>query len=280
MNAQRSGFHARYGPWGVVVGAAQGLGAEFSRQLAARGLNVAMVALEQDELRALSDELQRRYGIETRPVVGDITTSATQSELAEAMRGDQVGILIYNAALAVRGLWLDTRLEDQLRMVDTNVRSPLLLLREFVPAMAARGRGGVILLSSMSGLQGSPVLATYAATKAFTLNLALSLWDELKPLGVDVTALVPGATDTPGFRESAPRANRLTPKPQQVGPVVDGALAALGSRPVVIPGVANKAGSVLFSRLLPRRSAAKLMGRTMRGMYAADIATEAPLVQQ
>ena len=275
MSIDRGRFGAKYGPWAVVIGAAQGLGAEFSRQIAELGVSVVMVALEDDELGALGGALRSRYGVETRTVVGDITARETQDQLVSVTSQLGVGLVVYNAGLAVRGLWLDTSSSDHMRMIETNVRSPVLILREFVPAMAARGRGGIVLLSSMSGLQGSPVLATYAATKAYTLNLALSLWDEFRPLGIDVTALVPGATDTPGFRESSPRTNRLTPKPMRVEPVVKAALEALGSRPAVVAGATNKAASVLFSRMLPRRISTIFMGRTMRSMYRDDAAPHA-----
>jgi uncharacterized protein len=128
------------------------------------------------------------------------------------------------------------------------------------------------LLSSMSGLQGCPMVATYAATKAFILNLAESLWDEWRPLGVDVTALIPGSTDTPGYRESVPRATRLTPKAMAVEPVVAEALNALGSRPSVIPGRVNKLAGFFVGRIMPRPRSVAFMGRTMREMYPNEMA--------
>ena len=118
------------------------------------------------------------------------------------------------------------------------------------------------------------MVATYAATKAFTLNLAESLWDEWRSAGVDVTALVPGPTDTPGFRASAPRPTRGTPTPMSVEPVVREALAALGTRPWVIPGRMNKILGFTFSRVIPRRRAVGFMGRTMRAMYGKRDARE------
>lgn len=261
--AQGRGFAARYGPWAVVVGAGQGIGAEFCRQLAARGLNLVVVALEDDELRSLAASLT----VETRVVVGDIMAPDVLRSVAEATQSLDVGLLVYNAALSTTEAWLDTPIERHLAIVDVNVRGPLILMDHFVRPMITRGRGGVILLSSMSALQGSPMVATYAATKAFTLNLAESLWDEWRRGGVDVTALVPGPTDTPGFRSSAPRPTRGTPEPMPVEPVVAEALAALGSRPSVIPGRMNKILGVTMSRLVPRHRAVAFMGRTMRAMY-------------
>jgi len=273
VTASGETFAEKYGPWAVVIGAGEGLGAEFSRQLASKGLNLAMVALEDDELKTLARSLEAQHSIETRPVVGDITTPEVVSQLASTTESYEVGLVVYNAGLAVRGLWLDTPFSRHLEMIDLNVRGPLTLLNNYVPAMAQRGHGGVILLSSMSGLQGSPVFATYAATKAFTLNLAESLWDEWRTLGVDVTALVPGPTDTPGYRKSAPRPTRLTPKPMDVEPAVCEALDALGSRPSVVPGRTNKTTGFLLSRMLPRRVSVAFMGRTMRRMYPSDHTT-------
>jgi short-subunit dehydrogenase len=198
-------------------------------------------------------------------VVGDIST--VFDELVAATEDLEVGLLVHNAALSVRGPWLATPLERHLHMVDVNVSAPLRLIEHFVPAMAARGRGGVILLGSMAGLHGTPLLATYAATKAFTINLAESLWAEWRPSGVDITAVVPGAVDTPGYRASAPR-TRIAPMP--AGPVVAAALRALGRRPWVIPGATNAFAGLVLSRVLPRRLGVRLMGRTMRAMYGQD----------
>jgi len=258
---------SKYGPWAVVIGAGQGLGAEFCRRLAARGLHLVMVALEDAELRELAETLEGRYGIQARVVVGDITTEDVLARLAAITEGLEVGLVVYNAALSIRAPWLEVPLQRQLAAVDLNVRGPLILLDRYVPAMVARGRGGVILLSSMSALQGSPLLATYAATKAFTLNLAETLWEEWRPYGVDVTALVPGPTDTPGYRASAPRDTRMTPPPMPVEQAVTAALGALGKRPWVIPGRTNKIAGLVLSRLLPRKAAVGFMGRTMRAMY-------------
>jgi short-subunit dehydrogenase len=259
-------FAERYGPWAVVIGAAQGIGAEFGRQLAARGLHLVLVALEED-LHKFAAELERDHGVLTQVIVGDITDPVTLSQLDTVTEKLEIGLLVYNAGLAVRGPWLDTRLERHLAMVDVNVRGPLRLIDWFVPAMASRGRGGVILLSSMSGLHGTPLLATYAASKAFLLNLAESLWEEWRPSGVDITALVPGSTDTPGYRASSPRATRLSPKPMPVTPVVAAALAALGARPWTIPGRTNRISGLVLSRLLPRRVTVRVMGATMRAMF-------------
>lgn len=251
----------------MVVGAAQGLGAEFCRQLAARGLNLVMVALDDDELLTLASRLESEHGVRVRTVAGDVTRAEVLARLAAATTGLEVGLLVHNAALASRTPFLDTPIDVHLAAVRLNVTVPLRLIDRFVPAMTRRGRGGVILLGSLAGLHGTPLLATYSATKAFIVTLAEALWDEWRPSGVDVIALIPGPTDTPGYRASAPRRTRFTPPPMPPTPVVTAALAAIGTRPWTIAGRTNRFTGFLLTRVLPRRVAVRLTGRTMRTMF-------------
>jgi short-subunit dehydrogenase len=132
--------------------------------------------------------------------------------------------------------------------------------------MAQRGRGGIILMSSLAGTQGTPLVATYAATKAFNLVLGESLWDELRGHGVSVLACRAGATRTPAFERSKP-----APSPTPVmdaGPVAEQALDALGKVPSMVPGVLNGATAFFMQRVMPRRAAVATMGKATRKMYA------------
>jgi len=130
--------------------------------------------------------------------------------------------------------------------------------------MAARGRGGIILMSSLTGSQGTPLVATYAATKAFNLVLAEGLWDELKERGIDVLACRAGATRTPGFEASKPASGAPLMEP---GPVVAETLAALGRGPSVVPGALNRIAALLMGHALPRRAAVHVISRMTRRMY-------------
>jgi short-subunit dehydrogenase len=135
--------------------------------------------------------------------------------------------------------------------------------------MAARGRGGLLFMSSMSALQGSPLVATYAATKAFGLVLAEGLWEELRGQGIDVLAFCAGATRTPNYEASRPaKASRLAPAVMEPAAVAAEALACLGKTPSAIAGRGNRVGSFIMHRLLSRRLAVQIMGRTTRSMYS------------
>lgn len=262
------GFRSRYGPWAVVAGASEGLGAQFAGQLAAKGLNIVAVARRQELLDRLAEEIAGAHGVEVRTVALDLAAPDAAATLREHTRDLEVGLVVYNAALSAIGSFLESDLADQLRMLDINCRMPLILAHEFGREMVARGRGGLLLVSSMSGMQGSPLIATYAATKAFDTVLGEGLWAELRGSGVDVLAFCAGATRTPNYESSKPRKlSRFAPAVMEPAEVAAEALAALGTAPSAIAGRGNRIGALLMGRLLPRRWAIEIMDRTTRSMY-------------
>jgi short-subunit dehydrogenase len=228
--------------------------------LAGRGLNLVAVARRAEPLEAVAERIRTTRGVEVRTLPADLAEPTFPDALAAATGDIEVGVGVYNAAYSFVAPLLDRPPEDALRVVDVNVRGPLLFVHQLAPAMVQRGRGALVLMSSLAGNQGSPGLAAYAASKAFTTSLAESLWAELKPSGVDVLACVGGAVRTPGYAGAASR-----DAPGTLGPevVVEAALAALGKGPVVTPGTTNKLASFALRRVLPRRSAVKIMGRSI-----------------
>ncbi len=264
-------FRSRYGPRALVAGGSVGLGAEWARQLAARGLDLVVVAESDDPLKAHCEALAREYGVDVRSAVIDLADAdvldRVQAELGEL----EIGLLVYNAAQSYVGNFLDQDLDGKLRTLDVNCRGPLLLAHHFGRAMAERGRGGIVLMSSLSCLQGTPLVATYAATKAFNLILGEALWEELRHLGVDVLTVIAGAMRTPGWEQTRPDQSRFSPPVMEVEPVVREALGALGRTPSIVPGRANRWSARLLSRLLPRKRAVETMGRSMRSLYADQV---------
>ncbi|MFO0762423.1 MAG: SDR family NAD(P)-dependent oxidoreductase [Byssovorax sp.] len=260
-----STFVDRYGPWALVAGASQGLGAEFSRKLAARGLNLLLVARGAPALDGLAAEIRAAHPVEVRTAAIDLARADLGEQVKALAAGLDVGLVVYNAAAAHVGAFLDQSLASKLAIVDVNCRGPLVVLDALLPPMVERGRGGVILMTSLAASQGSPLLATYAASKAFDLVLGEGLWHELRPKGIDVLACRAGATRTPAYEKSNP-----APGPSPVmepGPVVDEALAALGKTPSFVPGAFNKAATFFMNHLLPRRTAVTIMGNASHKMY-------------
>jgi short-subunit dehydrogenase len=259
-----SRFQEKYGPWAVIAGASAGLGEAFARGLAARGLHLVLLARRQAALEVLAAQLRTQYGVEVRLEAMDVGGPDLGPRVARLAAGIEVGLLVYNAAHSVIGPFLENPLEQQLRVIDVNCRGPLTLAHELGGAMARRGRGGIVLMTSLAGSQGGPLLASYAASKAFNLVLAEGLWAELGPRGVDVIACRAGATRTPGYASSNPKKSiRL----MDVGPVVEETLAALGRKPSLVPGALNRLAAFVLVRLFPRRTAIWLMGRATRQLY-------------
>ncbi len=259
-------WRQRYGAWAVIAGASEGLGAAFARALAARGHDLVLVARREPLLAQLASELAAAHHVEARPLALDLADPATVPAIALATRELEVGVLVYNAALSPIAPFLEVPLEEHLRVLEINCRAPTLLTRALGEPMRARGRGAILLMSSMMALQGSVLISHYAATRAFNLVLAEGLWSELREAGVDVLACCPGATRTPSYFGSQPRRGRFAAPEQEPEAVVAEALAALGRGPSTVTGRFNRVVALL-QRLLPRRTAVELMSRTVRQMY-------------
>jgi short-subunit dehydrogenase len=261
-------FKARYGSWGIVAGASEGIGATYAEELAARGLNLILIARRAELLRSLASKLSEEYKIETKINALDLADPKAAEQIAEEIKGLEIGLLVYNAAFSAVGPFLERTLDDHIKEINTNAFTPLKLVYLFAEKMLARGRGGIILMSSLSAFQGSAYISTYAATKAFNIVLAEGLWEEWRESGVDVLVCVSGAVKTPNYVASEPaRTGGLGDMTMTPDQVVGEALNALGKGPYVIPGRVNRISSLIMRHLLPRKAAVKFMGRILRGMY-------------
>ena len=266
MSCSAALFRAKYGPWAVVAGASQGLGEEYARQLAARGLHVVLVARRAQLITELAQEFTATYGAQTR-VIGLDLARADAAEVMERETADlEIGFLVYNAALSVIGRFFDGELVDHARELAINCQAPMMLTHTLGRKMAERGRGGIVLMSSLSATMGSSLIANYAATKAYNQVLAEGLWEEMRTYGVDVMACCASAVTTPNYLASAP--NRTSPGTMTPAAVVKETLAALGTTPSFIPGRTNRISAFALRRLLPRKLAIQTMGGVMRSMYS------------
>ena len=257
-------FRGRYGPWALIAGASEGLGAEFAAQLAARGLNVVLIARREEPLNTLSAQLKSTHAVEVRALPLDLAREDIGHVVSEATGDIEIGLLVYNAALSMIGPYLEIPLEDHLRELAVNCRAPMTLAYLLGLPMLKRGHGGILLMSSLGGAQGSALIVNYTATKAYNRLLAEGLWDELREHGVDVLAPCPPAVQTPGYLASAPRGPMAAMTPQAV---VRESLAALGKGPALIPGWNWRLAGLFMERVLPRKSAIRLISRVTRRMY-------------
>ena len=257
-----STFAERYGPWAAVLGAAQGIGLALAGEIARRGVSVLAVDVREDLLGAAVSELGGAAPVEARGLVLDLAAADVAERLAAIDL--PLGLVVHTAMLALVGPFLDEKLERHERALHVGCRSALAASFVLGRRLVAQRRGGLILTSSGAGFVGTGWVAAYSAAKAYDLALAEALWWEWKPHGVDVLALCPGATSTPGMLGNAPKLGAdAMARPEQVARE---ALDALGQGPVCIPGEDNRRARAALEEL-PRRQLVELMGEQTRKMF-------------
>jgi short-subunit dehydrogenase len=201
LSAER--MRTKYGPWAVIAGASEGTGAEYARQLAAVGIHCLLVARRAEPLGKIAQELSEKYRVQARVLSVDLSAPDAAQRMKNAVVDVEVGLYVSNAGADSTGLhFLDVPLERSHRLINMNVATVVDAVYAFAPAMKARGRGGIVLMSSGAALGGQPRLAMYSGTKAFELNFGESLWIELRKSGVDVLTVAAPAMDTPVLREA------------------------------------------------------------------------------
>lgn len=257
----------RYGPWAVVTGASDGIGRATSLELSREGFNVVLVARRRARLEALAQELESEHEVKTHVIAADLGTKEGTRLVLRDTEGMEVGLLVAAAGFGTSGAFVDAELEIELDMLEVNCGSLLELSLAFSKRFASRGRGGIVLLSSLVGFQGVPRAAHYAATKAYVQSLAEGLSHELRPLGVDVVASAPGPVES-GFAQRANMRLGSALHPEQVARET---VAALGRKRVVRPGLLTK--FLLWSlSLLPRSVQVRVVGGVMHGMTRHQLA--------
>jgi short-subunit dehydrogenase len=189
----------KYGPWAVIAGGSEGVGAEFARSLAGDGFHLVLVARKPGPLDETAESC-RALGAEVRTLSLDLLDERTTARIVEATDDIDVGLFIYNAgASTCNDPFLDADLAEWRKIIDLNMTRMLELTQHFGRRLVTRSRGGIILVGSLSGYMGSMRHAVYAGVKAFSRMFAESLWLELREKNVDVLELVLGVTRTPAM---------------------------------------------------------------------------------
>lgn len=243
--------------WGIVTGASSGIGAEFTRQLAARGMHLVLIARRGELLEKLAEELYASHGAKTEIIVADLTDPAAPAQIVNEIqqRGLEIELVVNNAGAGFAGSIEQTDVERMSRMIQLNITALTELTYRFLPSMLERKSGGVINVASVAGFQPVAYNGVYSASKAYVLHFSESLWAETRNRGVTVMALCPGTTNT-DFFVGSDVPNWLEKHPSQSPEVVvRGGLKGFDKRrQYYVSGWKNYILSLLV-RLAPRSTA-------------------------
>jgi beta-glucosidase len=261
-------FKERYGLTALIAGASEGLGAAWAHALAARGLDLILIARRPEPLAEITRDLTQKFGVNVFPLTIDLAAENAPQQIITAIGEKPVDLFVYNAAASHIGPFLAADPATHHKIAAVNMLTPLALLRHFGEKMVGRRRGGIILMSSVAGFQGAGCLAAYAATKAFNRTLAEGLWYEWRSRNVDVIACCAGATATPNYLATKPgKASPLEPRPQEPRKVVAECLHRIGTTPSFTSGTANKFVTFMMQHLITKKTAIRMFSNALKKMY-------------
>jgi len=243
-------------PVTVITGASAGIGVALARVFARHGHDLALVARRGERLQALADEIASTGARRPIVIAADLLNPGAALQIGEilAAQGAEPQFVVNNAGFGLVGLASNRDRDEQLQMIDLNVRALTDLSLAFVDSLA-RTRGGLLNVGSMAGFLPGPGMAVYYATKAYVLSFTEALHSELKPRGIKVAVLCPGPVPTEFAERAGVKGGKLAPSilTQSAEDVAEAGYRGLmvGHR-TIVPGLLNRLITVLI-RLIPRR---------------------------
>jgi short-subunit dehydrogenase len=259
----------RFGPWAVITGASSGIGKEFARQIAASGIHVALVGRRELLLRTVGAEFTQAFGVQHRIIPLDLSEPDFLPALADATRDLDVGLVVSNAGTGNSGEFL--KLDRQLLQATLRLSAMahLNIAHHFGQKLAERRRGGLILMGAMGAENGVPLMANDGGAKAYVHSLGEALHYEFKPLGVYVTVLAAGFTDTAVLEKFGFDPKTMPMRPLSVEQCVSEGLRALReNRSRIVPGRLNRIMNALVPASLARKIEAELLGKGLARKFA------------
>jgi len=231
----------KYGPWAVIAGASEGIGASFARKIAGQGVNVVLLARKPQPLEELAQEIRRTTRAQVRAASVDLSAADLQEKIAQLTGDVEVGLVVYNAGAESKMVhFLDRPMDELMRIIGVNVTGTTIMLHHFAAPMRQRRRGGIIVVGSMAGFAGGSRMAVYTGSKAFEQMLTETLWWELKPAGVNVLMLVAGTTRTPAMARMGINLEGTGNPVMDPGEVAQEGLDNLENGPTWIAGAHNR----------------------------------------
>ena len=220
----------------LITGASTGIGATYAERLAKRGYDLILVARDQKKLAILAKQLNEEAGIRTEAFQADLTSKSDLALVERRLRDDhEITMLVNNAGMSVEGSLVGGDLDKIETMIQLNVTAATRLAGAVAPAFVARGSGTIVNISSVLALAPELFGGVYSGTKAYLLNLSLSLDKEIGPKGVRIQVVLPGATLTAIWEKAGKDVTKLPPGVEVMGveEMVDAALVGLDLGEVV-----------------------------------------------
>lgn len=253
----------------LVTGASSGIGREFAREIAARGADVVVVARREERLEELAAEIRSERSVDVEIIPADLTDPDDLGQVEKRIRDvlPNIDLLVNNAGTTASGRFDRLDIETHDHLIRLNVLALTRLTHAAVGPMVERGHGGIINVASLAGFQALPREASYAASKAFVVNLTEAVSEEVRSSGVRLVALCPGFTRTEFHPDES---IEKSPLPSQIWmdpePVVEAGLKALRRGQVVcVPGAGYKAARIL-SEATPRSAVRRVLGKATQQM--------------
>ncbi|XP_001650279.2 hydroxysteroid dehydrogenase-like protein 1 [Aedes aegypti] len=183
----------RYGKWAVITGGSNGIGLQYARFFAQKGLNVAIIAINDEQLEQTSKEIQQQYGVQVKKIPIDFSEGfGVYKLIEEKLINMEIGVLVNNVGITHDKAYFETiEIESYERFVNVNINAAVMMSRIVLPQMKQRGRGLVINISSAFGLTPVPICLMYGASKAFMLSFSDAMREELRPFGVECQTVTP-----------------------------------------------------------------------------------------
>ncbi len=250
----------------LITGATAGIGSEFAGIMAANGYALALVARDQPRLAARARVLESQFRVPVKVLAHDLSNPAAPAEIFERLQRESfpISVLVNNAAFGVFGLFSETDLASEMRMLQVNMGAVVQLTKLFLKPMLERREGRILNVASTASFQPGPWLSLYSASKAFVYSFSCALSLELKGTGVSVTALCPGGTETEFQQRAGMEQKGGLFRPMSARRVAEiGYKAMLKRRPIVVAGWKNRA-MIEVSRDCPTMWTARVAARLNR----------------
>lgn len=251
-------------PFAVITGASSGIGLELAKQFAEHGYNLLITA-ENLEINDAANIL-RKFGREVDLIQIDLSKAEGVEKLYEKIRsiGRPIDAIAINAGIGINGDFVrETSLEDNLNVIDLNVRSSVHLAKRVLPDMVAKGKGRMLITSSIAATMPGTFDAVYNASKAFLQSFSQAIRNELKDTGVTVTALMPGPTETEFFKRAGMEDTKVgaSEKDDPAEVAKDGYEALMAGKDHVIAGALKNKIQATVAHVLPDPTLAELHGK-------------------